>query len=245
MIAVIINCAAIVIGSLAGLLLSRKITEHLSSVIRCGAGIATLIIGLQMAFSYQNVIYLIFSLIAGGIIGSWLDLDGKILIFGRLLERIFYRRAVRSSDGTVRPGFAYAFLNSSVLFCVGAMAIVGSFQAGVEKNYTLLLTKSVLDGFPAIGFAAASGPCTVFSVIPVFLYQGCLTLVSSFVRDSISAQMLAEITGVGGALIVMIGINLLDIKDMKTANYLPAVVLVVLFVLADPYISRIASMTGL
>ena len=121
------------------------------------------------------------------------------------------------------------------------MAIVGSFKAGTEGDYTILYTKSVLDGFMSIVFTAAMGIGTAFSAISILLYQGLLTLVSSVIKPWVSERMIAELTGLGGAFVIMIGINLLDLKKLKTANYLPALIVVVLFVLADPWISAIAA----
>ena len=247
MLGTIVNCIAIIAGSLAGILFSRKISEDVAVVITSAAGIVTLIIGFGMAFKAQNIIYLALSLIIGGLLGTWWDIDGKILALGRFLEHRFGKKntpAGQSGDLSGKPGdsrFAYAFLNASVLFCVGAMAIVGSFKAGTEGDYTILYTKSVLDGFMSIVFTAAMGIGTAFSAISILLYQGLLTLVSSVIKPWVSERMIAELTGLGGAFVIMIGINLLDLKKLKTANYLPALIVVVLFVLADPWISAIAA----
>ena len=126
-----------------------------------------------------------------------------------------------------------------MLFCVGAMAIVGSFKAGIEHDYAIIFLKSVLDGFISIGFAAAMGVGTAFSVISVFAYQGALTLLAVVVAPFVSEPLLAELTGSGGALIVLIGINLMGLKKVKTANYLPAVLFSVLFVLAEPPVRQL------
>ncbi len=244
MFATIVNCVAIIAGSLVGVLFSRKISDTLSDIISSAAGIITLILGMQMAFKTVNVIYLALSLIVGGILGSWWDIDGKILAIGRFLERRFVavpKRAVETADaGKGQSRFAYAFLNSSVLFCVGAMAIVGSFKAGTEKDFTMLYTKSVLDGFMAIVFSAAMGLGTAFSALSILVYQGLLTVVSTLIKPWVSERMIAELTGIGGALVIMIGINLLNLKKLKTANYLPGLVIIVLFVLSDPWIASIA-----
>lgn len=254
MLGTIVNCIAIVAGSIVGILFSRKISEEVASIITSAAGIVTLIIGFGMAFKAQNIIYLALSLIAGGLLGTWWDIDGKILALGRLLEHRFGKKTAPAGTETGDAGpaggahagkgdsrFAYAFLNASVLFCVGAMAIVGSFKAGTEGDYTILFTKSVLDGFMSIVFAAAMGIGTAFSALSILVYQGLLTLVSSVIKPWVSEQMIAELTGLGGAFVIMIGINLLDLKKLKTANYLPALIVIVLFVLADPWISAIAA----
>ncbi len=119
------------------------------------------------------------------------------------------------------------------------MAIIGSFKAGIEKDYSIIFLKSILDGFIAIGFAAAMGVGTAFSAIAILIYQGGLTLLSVLIHDFVSEQMIAELTASGGALIVMIGLNLMNIKSVKTANYLPAVLLSAIFVLLDPIFKSI------
>lgn len=238
MLGTIVNSIAIIVGSLIGIIFSKKISAEISDVISSAAGVITLIIGFQMAFQMQNVIYIAISLILGGILGAWWDIDGKILSIGRFLEHHFGKKNI--SEGN-ESKFAYAFLNASVLFCVGAMAIVGSFKAGTEGDYTMLYTKSVLDGFMSLVFSAAMGIGTAFSALTIFVYQGLLTLGSAFIKPWVSPQMIAELTGIGGAFVIMIGINILDLKKLKTANYLPGLIVLVFFVLADPFLQKIAA----
>jgi len=242
MLAVFVNCAAVIFGSLIGLLAAKKITGELSSIIQTAAGIVTFVIGTQMAFKYESIVILTLSMIIGGVLGTWWDWDGKILAAGRALEHLVDRsrgsQLAKPAD-TPEHNFAYAFLNSSVLFCVGAMAILGSFKAGIEKDYTIIFTKSILDGFMAITFAAAMGVGTAFSALAIFIYQGALTLLSVLIKPYVTDSMISELTSTGGALIMMIGINLLGIKKIKTANYLPAVLLAVLFVIISPFVKSI------
>ncbi|HRS04817.1 MAG: DUF554 domain-containing protein [Spirochaetota bacterium] len=140
--------------------------------------------------------------------------------------------------------FGHAFLNASVLFCVGAMALLGSFKAGTEGDYTLILTKSILDGFMAILMTAAMGPGVAFSALPILVYQGALTLAAQSVKPFVSSLMLSELTGVGGAMVLMIGLNLLSIKQIKTANFLPALLLIIALALLDPAILAAARSFG-
>lgn len=259
MLAVFVNCAAIVAGSVIGLLFAKKIPQKITDAIQLACGLVSFVMGVQMAFKYQNVVYLALALILGGVVGTALDIDGKILKVGRFLERVFLKKpeaavptvsrastdssatesAAEFSAGKPQKNFAYAFLNASVLFCVGAMAIVGSFKAGIEGDYSIIFLKSVLDGFIAIGFAAAMGVGTAFSALAIFVYQGALTLLAIFIHQYVSDSLLAEITGSGGALIVLIGINLMGLKKIKTANYLPAVLFSALFVLCEPFVRGI------
>lgn len=246
MIAVFVNCATILVGCVIGLFFAKRIRPDVTDAIQLACGLVSFVMGVQMAFRYQNVVYLALALILGGIVGTLLDIDGKILRFGRFLERVFMKggsaRPSVAGDGTgarAQKNFAYAFLNASVLFCVGAMAIVGSFKAGIEHDYSIIFLKSVLDGFVSIGFAVAMGVGTAFSVISVFAYQGALTALAVLIAPSVSDQLLAELTGSGGALIVLIGINLMGLKKVKTANYVPAVLFSVAFVLAEPFVRRL------
>ena len=242
MLAVFVNCGAIILGSILGLLFAKKFTDELSEMIQTACGVITVIIGLQMAFKYDNIIFLALSLIIGGVIGYLIDIDGAVLKLGKKLAVL--TKASKSSESSEsleitksqENNFAYAFLNSSVLFCVGAMAIVGSFEAGVNHNYTTIFTKSILDGFMAIGFAAAMGIGTAFSCLAILVYQGGLTLLSIWLKPYVSDLLIQELSACGGAMIVMIGINLLGLKKIKTANFLPALLIEILFVIFVPMI---------
>ena len=247
MIAVFVNCATVIVGSLLGCLFARKITKAFSDVVSTGAGIISLMLGLQMAMKYDSIICLALCLILGGLLGTLIDIDGAILKFGKKLEGLVSRKkqepatnATAAPDATAdtrnQKNFAFAFLNASVLFCVGSMAILGSFQAGIEHDYTLIFTKSILDGFMAIVFAASMGIGTLFSFLAILIYQGALTLLSSFIAPYISDLMLTELTACGGAMIIMIGFNLLSIKNIKTANFLPGLIFVVGYVLLKNYV---------
>lgn len=234
MLAVFVNCGAVILGSILGLLFSKKFTDELSDMIQTACGILTMVLGLQMAFKYDNIVYLALSLIIGAIIGYVLDIDGAILKLGGKLEKLTLKKG--SENENKSSTFAYAFLNSSVLFCVGAMSIVGSFKAGVEHDYTIIFTKSILDGFMAISFAAAMGIGTAFSIISIFIYQGALTLLSGVISPYVSELLISEVSACGGAIIMMIGINLLGLKKIKTANFVPALVIEVLFVELGPVV---------
>ena len=237
MIAVFVICFAVLVGSVFGLLFAKKFSDELSDKIQTASGIVTVVLGIQMAFKYDNIIFLTLSLILGGIIGYIIDIDGAILRFGNFLSRVVSKNQKdvpqQNLENQKNKNFAYAFLNSSVLFCVGAMSIVGSFKAGIEHDYSIIFTKSILDGFMAISFAASMGFGTIFSALSVFLYQGLLTILAVIISPYVSDTMLNELTACGGAIIVMIGINLLNLKKIKTANFLPAIVFTIIFVLVS------------
>jgi len=227
MLAVFVNCAAVIAGALLGLLFRKKIDESLSDVVTTASGVVVLVIGMQMAFKYNSIIMLSVSVILGGIVGTKLNIDASIMSLGYEIQR-YFRQTGNSSDSA---SFARAFLNASVLFCVGAMAVVGSFKAGIEGDYTIIFTKSVLDGFMAIIFGASMGIGTVFSAVSILVYQGLLTLCAGFLVNVITESMLTELSAAGGVLIMMIGINLLSLRQIKAANYLPAIIIAPLLVL--------------
>ncbi len=241
MLAVVVNCFAVLIGSILGLVFAKKITASFNSAVTVAAGIVCTVLGIEMALEYQNIIYLTLAAIIGGLLGTLWDIDGKILSFGEFLEKTVLKISKKShSSNTEKTStFAHAFLNASVLFCVGAMSILGSFKAGIEGDNTIIFTKSVLDGFMAIVFTAAMGIGTAFSAITIFIYQGLLTVASTFVAPYVSEVMLAEITAIGGCLIIMVGINILGLKKIKTANYLISVFLIPVFYALDPFFKRI------
>jgi hypothetical protein len=226
---------------LLGLLLRSKIRESFKTIVQVGAGVTSLIIGIKMALTGQKIVYLALSLIIGGILGEWWKIEDGILSLGETLKQTFASQGTRARGGVAIAGggseFGYGFLNASVLFCVGAMALVGSFKAGAEGNFELIYTKSVMDGFMAIVLTAAMGIGVGFSALSVLVYQGILTLAAVWLAPLVSEALLRELTGVGGALVVMIGINLLGLAKLRTANFLPALLLVVLFVVAEGWVT--------
>ena len=234
MIATFVNCIAVLVGSLAGLLLHRKISDTFKKIVFVGIGVISLLIGIKMALVSERIVFLALSLVIGGLLGTWWRIEDGILAFGELLGR-----SVKSGAGDGTRNFALGFLNASVLFCVGAMSLVGSFQAGVEGNYDLIFTKSVMDGFMAVLLTAAMGIGVAFSAIVILIYQGGLTLLSTLLAPYVSDLMLSEISGVGGVLVMMIGLNLLELKTRKTANFLPGILIVIVFVLAEGPVQRL------
>ncbi len=228
MIATIINALAVVVGSLVGLLLRKGIKEQYQKIIFAASGITSLVIGIQMALSTKHLLAFALALIIGGLAGTALNIEGSIMKFGERLKNRFDR----SAEGT---SFALGFLNASVLFCSGAMAIVGSFKAGTEGDYSIIFTKSILDGFMSMIFAGALGKGVIFSALSVLVYQGALTILSVWIKPFVTEIMLSELTAIGGALVIMIGLGLLDVKKIKTADFIPSLLVTVLLVLALPF----------
>jgi uncharacterized membrane protein YqgA involved in biofilm formation len=231
MIATGINALAVLIGSLVGLALKGKIHDQYEDAVFTALGIFTLVLGIAMAQEPCNALYMVSSLALGGLLGTWLRINERILSFGEWMKRRL--------PGSMGEGeFAVGFLDATVLFCVGAMTIVGSFKAGIEKDYQLLLLKSVMDGSVAVLLAAVMGWGVAFSAFSILFVQGTLTLMSGVVAPYAEPAMIDAVSAIGGLLIIMIGINLLRIKTIKTANFTPALVLIILFQLADPWLGR-------
>jgi len=234
-IATIINALAVIIGTAIGLLARKGFSERAKDAVFNATGVISLVIGFSMAIKTEHFLAFALSVIVGGLIGTALDIEGAIFRLGEWIRNRFAKgpdgapgEPATGSAGTVEgKSFAYGFLNASILFCVGAMTIVGSFKAGAEGDYGLILTKSVMDGIVAIMFAGAMGIGVGFSAVSILVYQGALTLAASWVKPYVTPAMISELSAVGGALVVMVGVNLLGLKKIRTGDFLPALAIVV------------------
>jgi len=216
----LVNAAAIVAGGLLGRLLTR-IPESIRQTVMQGIGLAVILLGLQMGLETKNFLIVIISIVAGTIIGELLGVDKGLNLAGKWLES----KVGNNRQGSVAAGFVTATL----VYCVGAMSVLGSLDSGLRNNHDILFTKSLLDGFSAIIFTSTLGIGVLFSAIPVLLYQGGLVLLSTQIYNLLSPEMLdailVEVTATGGVLIVAIGLNILELTKIKVANMLPALVI--------------------
>ncbi len=207
-----INAFSVVLGGLAGLALRKHISENFKEIVMISAGLVTLILGLAMCMNTEaETLPLLFSLIIGGFVGYAIKIEDKVASIGR--------------DNGSGSSIGIGFLNSSVLFCSGAMSIVGSINAGLHGDDNLILIKSVMDGFMAVVLASAYGAGVLLSAIAIIVYQGFFVLASSLMSDLLGDSGIAYIAAAGGYLLLMISLNLLNIKKIKTANFIPALVL--------------------
>lgn len=225
MIATFLNCALIILGSLLGILLRNRISERFITIVTQGLSLCVLAIGFTAAIGTQNTLCMIVCMVLGTLLGEWLRIESHLDGLGDLLRA----KLLRNSGENNR--FTEGFVTASVLFCVGAMAVMGSIDAGVKGDYSLLISKSVIDGITAITFAAAMGIGVAFSSIPILIYQGGLTLLASVVANYLTPEMIAEMSAVGGVIIVGIGLNMLGLseKKVKVGNMLPAIFLPILY----------------
>lgn len=216
MIATIINVILVALGSAAGLAFKNKINENFSQAIVTGLALCVLVIGIQSAVQTENMTLIIISMVIGITIGEALDIEGRLYNMG---EKLKSRLGGKDSSGT----FAEGFLSASLLFCIGSMAIMGSMEAGINKDYSILISKSIIDGVTAISLAAALGVGVLFSVIIVFLYQGAITIIATFAGNFMSPIMINEMSAAGGVLIIALAVNMLGIKKIRVGNMLPAI----------------------
>lgn len=213
MLGTIVNTIAIIVGSLVGLLFGQALPEKMKRTVIQGIGLSVLLIGGSMALQTKNPLIVIASLVIGGIIGEWIDIELRLQNLGKLLENKF-------SKGDTATGFTKAFVTTSMIYCVGAMAIMGSLESGLKGTYNILLAKSMLDGISALVFASSMGVGVMVSAIPVFIYQGAITLMAGLLQGLLSPLVISEMGATGGLLIVGIGINILEIKEIKVGNLL-------------------------
>jgi uncharacterized protein len=221
----IINTATVVAGSLIGLVLKHRYPAKLKTVFFQAIGLATVVIGVKMALDVKNVLTLIFSLLVGGILGELAGLDVKLDGAAEKLKKI-----LRRADGSFSEGLVTAFL----LFCMGSMTIVGCIDEGVRGDRTILITKSIMDGFTSVAFASTFGIGVLFSAIPLLVFQGSITLLASAGQRFFTPLIVAQLTAVGGTMIIGLGLGLLEIKKIKVINFLPALVIVVVLTLLFP-----------
>ena len=215
----LVNGIAITVGSIIGIVLKSGFIKAKSKAIMGALGLSTLIIGFQGVINYANVLLLIVALALGVLMGEFLKLDDHINHFAYALEKRF----AKGSDST----FAQGFVTASILFGVGAMAIVGSLESGLRQNETILYTKSLLDFISSIVFASTYGWGVLFSAFVIIVYQGAITLLSTFVAPVMTDMLITDISAVGSALIIAIGLNMLEMTKLKLANFLPAIVVMI------------------
>ena len=222
MIGTIVNSIAIILGCIIGLLLKDHFPKKISIILFQGIGLTTLMIGTQMAIQGTEILYIILSLVIGGIIGETVDIENKLDRMGNRIKTIF-----KQQKGKER--FTEAFITASLLYCVGSMAVMGAIEEGISGNPDILLAKSALDGISSIIFASSLGIGVLFSAIPVFLYQGTITQIAQLVKGWITNPMINEMTSVGGILIIGLALGILEIKKVKVANLLPSLLIIILF----------------
>lgn len=229
MVGTLVNAAAVILGALIGLLLGHALPVKLGDTIMKGLGLCVLYIGISGALKGSNTIVLIISIILGALIGEAADLDGRLRQLGGFIEvRFGSKRRPMPAGGTDAPkeekkSLAQGFVSASLLFCVGAMAIVGSLQSGLTGDNTTIYLKSALDFTAAIIFASQLGAGVILSSGFVLIYQGAIVLLARWIAPFLSDAVIAEMTCAGSVLIIGLAFNMLGITKLKIMNYVPAI----------------------
>lgn len=232
MIATIINVALVLLGSMVGLVFKNFISQRFTAILTSALALCVAGIGISSMISTQDTLCVIVCMVIGSLIGEGVDIEGRLESAGDLIRTKLIKGAGNSR-------FTEGFVTASLLYCVGAMAITGSIEAGLNHNYSIIISKGVIDGVTSISFAAAMGVGVAFSVVPLFIYQGTITLLAAWVGPYLPAAVITEMTAVGGTLILAIAVNMLGLgkEKLKVGNMLPAIFLPILYVPLSQWLS--------
>ncbi len=217
----ILNVITVIIGGTLGAALGARLPEKIRETVMHGLGLLTFVIGIQMALSTRNVLIVLASILLGGILGEILGIQARLDAVGKKLEERFSR-------GEAAGNFTRGFVTASLVFCVGPLTVLGSIQDGLLGDYNLLAIKSTLDGFAGLAFASTLGIGVAFAALTVFVFQGALSVGAMLLGSALGAvtretPWVVEMSATGGVLIMGIGLLLLDLKQIRVANLLPAI----------------------
>lgn len=218
----IVNCLTIIFGCLVGLFIKGKVNEKVSTTVMNGLGLCSLYIGISGSLKCENSIEMIVSIALGALIGEIIDIDKWLIKLGDYFENKFKKNNDKIS-------ISEGFVTSSLLFCVGAMAIVGSLESGLNGDNTTLYAKSVLDGVSSIIFSSTLGIGVFLSVFTVLIYQGSITIAASMLSGILSTSVITSMSVVGSVIIIGLGLNILGMTKIKVANLLPAIFIPIIF----------------
>lgn len=220
MLGTIVNSLAIVIGTLIGVWFGGRFTENIRKMIMQALGLGIILIGLKMAITSEQLVFVLLSMVFGAWLGEYLGIEGALHKIGLLLEQ---------KVGNVSGGsnIAQAFVTSTLLFCVGAMAIMGAIESGLTGNHDTLYAKSLIDGVTSIMLTTTLGFGVIFSALSVLIYQGFITITASWLEGLLTIPVITELKATGGLIILAIGLNILEITKIKVGNLLPAIFIIV------------------
>jgi uncharacterized protein len=213
-----INIAAILIGSAVGILFGSRLSDNLKNTVIAGMGLFTSAVGMQMFLKTENALIVLGALIFGAILGEWWGVEDALQNLGVWLEK-----RIQGNSSGKSSNFVRGFLTAAVLYCTGPMAVLGAISDGLKGDYLTLSIKSVLDGFISVAFASTLGIGVAFAALPVFIYQGGISLMAAQLNAVVTTSMMNEMTATGGVLLIGIGVSsLLEIKKIRVGNFLPA-----------------------
>ncbi len=214
MLGTIVNCLAIIGGSLLGLCFKNGIPDKYNQTVMHAIALSVVLVGIKMALGCDDILVIIISLVIGALIGEWVGIENYLERLAQFLGSKFSK-----NSGT----FSTGFVTASLLFCVGSMAVVGSLESGFRGNHTILFAKSTIDGITSVVLSSSLGLGVLFSVLPVLLYQGSITILAGVLKPFLIPEVVSQMSATGGLLIVAIGLNLLREKKIKVGNMLPAI----------------------
>ncbi|NLC77933.1 MAG: DUF554 domain-containing protein, partial [Clostridia bacterium] len=229
MLGTVVNTIAIIVGAALGKWAGGALKDEMQKVVMQAIGLGVILVGLTMAVTTNNIIIVLVSLVLGGIVGELLALEYQLERLGQTLEKLV-------TSGRGETAFVKGFVSASLLYCVGAMAIMGSLESGLTGQHTTLFAKSLLDGVTAVFLASSLGWGVAFSALSVFAYQGSITMLAGWLGAFLTEPVVTEMTSTGGLLIFAIGLDLLGIKKFKIGNLLPAVFVAMALMLCLPMV---------
>jgi len=222
MLGTIVNSLAVIVGGLIGILFKNVIPEKISDALLKASGLAVITVGIKLSLVGENLTLLIMSIIIGTGIGELINVEGRLDNLGAFVES-----KMKNKQNNVTLGF----VTCTLIYCVGSMAIVGSIQSGLTGNHEILFSKALLDGIMSISMAVSMGVGVILSSVSIFIYQGIITVLAQSMQSLLSDVVVTKTTAIGGALIMAIGPNFLEIKRIKVGNMLPAVFLPIIYFL--------------
>ncbi|MBN1303811.1 MAG: DUF554 domain-containing protein [Anaerolineales bacterium] len=221
-----INIATVLMGGILGLLFGSRLSDRIKQTIIAGLGLFTAAYGIFKFTAANNELIILGSLLLGGLLGEWWKIEDGLQNLGNWLEQRFNGNGGSGSDRFIR-----GFLTASLVFCVGPMTIMGAIEDGLSGDYTTLATKAILDGFAALAFASSLGIGVLFSILVILVFQGGISLMATQLDAIVTPAMLNELTAVGGLILVGLAVSsLLEIKKIRTGNFLPALFIAPLIV---------------
>lgn len=218
----IVNCFAVILGGLVGVIVKKGLPERVSKTIMSGLALCVMLIGLKGVFKSNDILFTIIAVALGGFIGESIDLDKHLNNLGHALEKKF-------SKGDSPVSIAQAFVTSSLLFCVGAMSVVGALQSGLTGNHETLFAKSVIDGIAALILATTLGFGVALSGFALLIYEGGIALSASLIEPILTETVINNMTCIGSLLIIALSLNMLNCAKIKVINLVPAIFIPLLY----------------
>ncbi len=224
MIGTIVNAGAVIAGSLAGMAVHSRLPKKITDAVFQAIGLFTIVIGIGMSLRSDRMLVVVLSLVLGTVVGQGIDIDRYIQRFSEYLQK----KSGKKSAGEAPGRFTEGFIPATMLFCVGSMAILGAIEDGLGQTPDILYTKSLMDGISSVILASTFGAAILLSSVPMFIYQGAITLFAASMMRLMTEPMIADLTATGGVLLIGLGITILKIKEIKISNMLPALVAAVI-----------------